>query len=114
VKNAAHRTFVDEVRAYTRATLTTGNCTITRCAAKLEASARTIQRRLAEQGLRFSEIVEEERVEASKRALRETGDALSEIALNLGYSDQSSFGRAFKRWTGTTPQAYRAAPSTIV
>lgn len=107
VRTALHQSFVDQVKAYARATLATGNCTIERCAARLGASARTIQRRLTEQGLRFSEIVEEQRVEASKRALAETSDVLSDIALNLGYSDQSSFGRAFKRWTGMTPQAYR-------
>jgi AraC-like DNA-binding protein len=107
VKAQAPESFVDEVRAFARATLAGGTCTIERCAARLETSPRTIQRRLTEQGYRFSEVVEEQRVEASKRALLETGDTLSEIAINLGYSDQSSFGRAFKRWTGVTPQAFR-------
>jgi AraC-like DNA-binding protein len=107
VKAQVQQSFVDEVRAFARASLASGHCTIDRCAARLEASPRTIQRRLTEQGYRFSEIVEEQRVEASKRALRETADTLSEIAFNLGYSDQSSFGRAFKRWTGVTPQAFR-------
>jgi AraC-like DNA-binding protein len=107
VKAQAEGSFVEEVRAFARATLASGGCTIERCAARLDASPRTIQRRLTEQGYRFSEIVEEQRVEASKHALRETGDALSTIAFNLGYSDQSSFGRAFKRWTGLTPQAFR-------
>jgi AraC-like DNA-binding protein len=109
VRCSAEATFVDEVRAFARATLATGQCTIERCAAKLEASARTIQRRLIEKGLRFSQIVEEERVEAAKRALVRTCHSLSDVALNLGYSDQSSFGRAFKRWTGWTPQAFREA-----
>jgi AraC-like DNA-binding protein len=62
---------------------------------------------LIEQGLRFSEIVQVQRIEAAKRALKDTDAALSDIALKLGYSDQSSFGRAFKRWTGVTPQAFR-------
>jgi AraC-like DNA-binding protein len=109
VRRSAEANFVDAVRAFVRAALATGQCTIERCAAKLETSARTIQRRLIEKGLRFSEIVEEERVEAAKRALIKTGHSLSEVALNLGYSDQSSFGRAFKRWTGSTPQAFREA-----
>jgi AraC-like DNA-binding protein len=113
VRRSAEGTFVDEVRAFARATLATGHCTIERCAVKLEASARTIQRRLIEQGLRFSEIVEEERVEAARRALVETGHSLSDIALNLGYSDQSSFGRAFKRWTGWTPQVFRETRGTL-
>lgn len=107
VKKSAQRGFVDEVRSYARATLATGRCSMERCAAKLKVSPRTIQRRLTEEGFRFSEIVDQERVEASKRALKDTNDRLSDIALNLGYSDQSSFGRAFKRWTGVTPQAFR-------
>jgi AraC-like DNA-binding protein len=107
VKKSAQHTFVDMVKSYVRAALATGNCTIERCAMKMDASPRTIQRRLTEQGLRFSEIIEEQRVEAAKRALTDTGDALASIALNLGYSDQSSFGRAFKRWTGVTPQNFR-------
>jgi AraC-like DNA-binding protein len=117
VKAQAQQTFVDEVRAFARAALATGHCTIERCALKLEASPRTLQRRLTEQGYRFSEIVEEQRIDASKRALGETADSLSDIALNLGYSDQSSFGRAFKRWTGMTPQAFRDGrrrPTTFV
>jgi AraC-like DNA-binding protein len=117
VRNSAEVSFVDEVRAFAQATLATGHCTIERCAVRLEASARTVQRRLNEQGLRFSEIVEEERVEAAKRALSDTSHSLSDIALNLGYSDQSSFGRAFKRWTGSTPQGFRekgGAPSRFV
>lgn len=109
VRRSGQGSLVDDVRAFARATLATGDCTIERCAAKLEASVRTIQRRLIEQGRRFSDIVEMERIEAAKRALAETRHSLSDIALNLGYSDQSSFGRAFKRWTSLTPQAFRAA-----
>jgi AraC-like DNA-binding protein len=107
VRKSAHCTFVDEIRAFARANLASGMCTIERCATRLETSARTIQRRLTEEGLRYSEIVEQERVEAAKRALVGTADSLINIALNLGYSDQSSFGRAFKRWTGSTPQGFR-------
>jgi len=115
VKVSAQRSYTDEVRACARVALTAGNCSISQCAAKMQVSPRTIQRRLTEQGVRFSDIVEEARIEASKRALHETDDSLSEIALNMGYSDQSSFGRAFKRWTGSTPQSFRAGrlgPST--
>jgi AraC-like DNA-binding protein len=113
VRKAAQGSFIDDVRGYARATLATGHCTIEHYAMKLNASARTVQRRLLEQGVRFSKIVEEERVEAAKRALLETDDSLSEIALNLGYSDHSSFGRAFKRWTRRTPQAYREANEAV-
>jgi AraC-like DNA-binding protein len=113
VRKAAQGSFVDAVRAYARTTLATGHCTIERCAAKLELSARTVQRRLLEEDLRFSQIVEEERMQAARRALTQTADSLSEIAFNLGYSDQSSFGRAFKRWTGQTPQVFRETAGLV-
>lgn len=108
IKQATQRSFAEEVREYVRGAVTGPHCTIERCGTKLRISSRTIQRRLIEQGLKFSDLVEEQRIEAAKHALRETEDALAEIALNLGYSDQSSFGRAFKRWTGEPPLAYRA------
>ena len=107
VRKASGDSFMDEIRCYVRDALASGDCSIERCASKIEASARTIQRRLREHDRCFSDIVEEERVGAARRALMESADSLADIAFNLGYSDQSSFGRAFKRWTGQTPRAFR-------
>jgi AraC-like DNA-binding protein len=47
-------------------------------------------------------------VEVAKLYLQEGEITLDEVALRLGYSEQTSFGRAFKRWTGETPQRFRA------
>ena len=84
-----------------------GNCTIERCARKLGISVRTLQAQLADAGLRFSDIVEAQRLETAKASLQQQHVSLDELAAMLGYAEQSSFGRAFKRWTGLTPKLYR-------
>lgn len=97
----------EKVASYVRGALPAGNCSVERCAAKLGLSVRTLQSRLAEQGLRFSELVEGQREAIARDFLRASVLSLDEIAERLGYGDQTSFGRAFKRWTGMTPQAFR-------
>ncbi|HET8882355.1 MAG TPA: helix-turn-helix transcriptional regulator, partial [Solimonas sp.] len=100
-------TVVERVEDYVRGALSLGNCSIERCAKRLGTSVRTLQANLSESGLRFSDILEQQRIELAKVHLQEGRLSLDEIALLLGYSEQSSFGRAFKRWTGMTPQRYR-------
>lgn len=107
VKAASRTTVVERVEDYVRGALSLGNCSIERCAKRLGTSVRTLQANLSESGLRFSDILEQQRIELAKVHLQEGRLSLDEIALLLGYSEQSSFGRAFKRWTGMTPQRYR-------
>jgi AraC-like DNA-binding protein len=76
-------------------------------ARRLGLSARSFHRRLAEQGLSFQTLTEETRREIATAMLQEERYALSEIAFLTGYSEQSAFNRAFKRWMGVTPAAYR-------
>lgn len=80
-------------------------------AAQLRLSARTLKRRLAAQGLSFSELLEEERSQRALLLLRSSQLSLSEITERLGYSTLPNFARAFRRWTGQTPAAYRRAAS---
>jgi len=108
-KAASAATTVERVETYIRGALPSGACTIARCAQKLGSSVRTLQLRLAESGLKFSDLVEKQRVELACAALRDSPASVHEIAAMLGYSEQASFGRAFKRWTGLTPRAYRGA-----
>jgi len=68
---------------------------------------RTLQTNLSESGLKFSDILEKQRIDLARSYLKQEQLSLDDIAVNLGYSEQSSFGRAFKRWTGTTPMLYR-------
>ncbi|MEL7344953.1 MAG: AraC family transcriptional regulator [Pseudomonadota bacterium] len=76
-------------------------------ARQMGLSARSFHRRLAEHGLSFQTLTEETRREIATAMLQEDRYALSEIAFLTGYSEQSAFNRAFKRWMGVTPAAYR-------
>ena len=78
-------------------------------ARRLGLSARSFHRRLAEQGLSFQALTEETRREIAIGMLEDDRYALSEIAFLTGYSEQSAFNRAFKRWTGDTPANFRKA-----
>jgi AraC-like DNA-binding protein len=107
VKAAARTGLVQRVEDYVRGALPSGSCSIERCAEKLGMSVRTLQSRLTRDGIRFSEILERQRVELAKDYLKQDEMSLDEVAVLLGYSEQTSFGRAFKRWTGATPQRFR-------
>lgn len=72
-------------------------------------SSRTLQRRLAEEGCVFQDLVDEARRNLAVKLLRQTDFALAEIAFLTGYSEQSTFARAFKRWHGQTPASFRKA-----
>ncbi len=108
VKAAHSQSIIDRVESYIRGSLASGNCTIERCADKIGTSVRTLQAKLASEGARFSELVEAQRAALAKSLLAQRQLSLDEIADRLGYGEQTSFGRAFKRWTGMTPQQYRA------
>jgi AraC-like DNA-binding protein len=72
-------------------------------------SERTLKRKLAAQGTSFRLLVEELRKERAIALLRDETHAVETIAARLGYADKASFHRAFRRWFGTTPGAFRAA-----
>jgi len=74
----------------------------------LGVSERTLRRQLAEEGATFRKILEQCRMRAAAHYLRRTNAfTLSEIAFRIGYSDQSNFTRAFSRWAGVAPNAWR-------
>jgi AraC-like DNA-binding protein len=68
---------------------------------------RTLRRRLSAEGKSFSELLEEACCSIAQEQLRDPQGSIKEIAERLGYSEASAFFRAFKRWTGQTPTAYR-------
>jgi AraC-like DNA-binding protein len=108
VKTASRKTLVERVEDYVRGSLPSGSCSIEHCAEKLGTSVRTLQSQLSDSKVRFSEVLEKQRMELAKDYLEQSQLSLDEVAVLLGYSEQSSFGRAFKRWTGSTPQRFRA------
>ena len=76
-------------------------------AAELHMSVRTLQRRLAEVGLSFSQLLDETRQQLALHYLRDPALELAEIAFLVGFSESGSLTRAFRRWTGQTPAEYR-------
>jgi AraC-like DNA-binding protein len=77
----------------------------------MQLSVRTFKRRLAAQGVSFSELVEQERRQRACLLLTSSQLSLNEITERLGYSTLPNFARAFRRWTGQTPAHYRRANS---
>jgi AraC-like DNA-binding protein len=78
-------------------------------ARRLATSARTLQRRLGGAGSSFARLVDEVRRERAEGFLRARDVSIAEVSWLLGYSEQSAFTRAFRRWTGRSPTAYRRA-----
>jgi len=78
-------------------------------ARRLAVSERTLHRRLSESGFSFRALVETTRRHVAENLLRESRFSLSEVAFLTGFSEQSAFNRAFKRWTEQTPTTFRGA-----
>lgn len=70
-------------------------------------SSRTLTRRLSENGITFRDLVRQTQEKISKELLRNSSSTMGEIAFQTGFSEQSAFSRAFKRWTGLSPLEYR-------
>jgi AraC-like DNA-binding protein len=80
---------------------------IEQVAKALNMSSRTLFRRLESEGSTFQHVKDELRRDIAVARLTNTHDPMLQIASELGFSDISSFYRAFKSWTGTTPSSYR-------
>lgn len=78
-------------------------------AARLRVSSRTLRRQLASEGVRFQELQERLRHRRALELLQRPELSIDEIADLLGYSDPSNFGRAFRKWEGLAPSAWRRA-----
>ena len=74
-------------------------------------STRTLQRRLAEQGTCFSEVLEQARYQAAAKLLRRSDIAVADVSDHVGYEHPQHFIRAFRRWAGVTPGRYRGSVS---
>jgi AraC-like DNA-binding protein len=90
-----------------RRSLASGAPQIEQIAQALDLPRWTLQRRLADQGLTFSQAVEQVRQDLSRLYLAQPHIPLADIAQLLGYSEVSAFSRAVKRWAGTSPARLR-------
>ena len=93
-------------RALTRH-LDAGSTGVNAIARQLAMSSRTLQRRLASEGVSYQQLLDAARKEAARRYLIEPSLAISEVAYLVGYSEPAPFHRAFKRWYGVTPEVFR-------
>jgi AraC-like DNA-binding protein len=102
-------TFAEEARAALRRQLKANPQapTLASTAASLGVGTRTLQRRLAAEGTGFSQALDAVRADLANLYVTRGTHTLSEIAFLLGYTELSPFTRAFKRWTGMAPSAYR-------
>jgi AraC-like DNA-binding protein len=73
----------------------------------MHMSARTLQRRLEQEGTRFGDVLDQARLGAARRLLADPGVTLADVALRVGFADVATFSRAFKRWTGLPPGQWR-------
>ena len=76
-------------------------------AGRLAVSPRRLQYRLKEEGTSFSGLLETARMDIAKSYLGRPEVPISDIAFMLGFSEQSGFNHAFRRWTGVTPKEFR-------
>ncbi|MDI1479569.1 AraC family transcriptional regulator [Polyangium sp. y55x31] len=96
------------LRTFIADRLPEGSASLASAAAAFGMSARTLQRRLRAEGTSFEDLVDGVR-RARAMAYLDARVSIAEVAYLLGYAEPSVFHRAFKRWTGMSPEAWRAA-----
>jgi AraC-like DNA-binding protein len=80
----------------------------------LGLSVRTLRRHLTAEAKSYSDIVNEALIAIAKTSLRDERRTIIETALDLGFADNTSFHRAFKRWTGLTPMEYQRESAAAI
>ena len=103
----AHQVSSEAVCQLIDALLPRGQPVIEEVARLVRLSPRTLQRLLNGEGISYSDLVDRCRCKAACEALEKTPQSIQDIAARLGYADPSSFARAFRRWTGLAPRAWR-------
>ena len=100
-------TFKERVRACLIEMLASGRYSMSDVATKLAMSRRTLHRRLKEEDTTFQRVLDEVREDLARHYLSTSEYSSTEIAFLLGYEETNSFYRAFRAWTGQTPEAMR-------
>ena len=99
---------VSRCRAEVLQHLESGEMTEEDMAKRLHMSRRTLQRRLAEADTNYLRLVDDTRKDLALRYIEDATRSITDIAFTLGFSQQSAFTRAFRRWTGVNPTEYRS------
>jgi AraC-like DNA-binding protein len=100
---------IQRVKAAIIDNLPSGEVSHDKVAPAVNMSARSLQRKLKDQGTSFRSLLDETRRDLADSYIRDMETDLTEIAFLLGFSEHSAFSRAFKRWTGKSPKASREA-----
>ncbi|WP_254435071.1 AraC family transcriptional regulator [Pandoraea communis] len=100
-------TTAKRVRAALLEGLPSGLVTMEAIARKLALSSRTLQRRIEAEGTSYQQILKETREALARHYLEKTALPAAEISFLLGFNEPNSFYRAFRNWTGTTPDSVR-------
>jgi len=87
--------------------LPSGNINESGIASSINVSRRSLQRRLKEQGMTFTQLLDNTRRELGVQYVRDPQQSFNEIAFLLGFAEPGNFSRAFKRWYGKSPSQYR-------
>jgi len=98
---------VTQVKAEVLNQLPSGNVTDATIANAINTSQRSLQRKLQQEGTSFKSILTDLRLELAKKYIKNSNLSLMDVAFMLGFSEYSSFSRAFKNWTGMNPSNYR-------
>ncbi|MGJ3241292.1 MAG: AraC family transcriptional regulator ligand-binding domain-containing protein [Anaerolineae bacterium] len=102
-------TYTEKVRACLMEMLASGQYSVDDVASHLAISRRTLQRHLSNEGTTFQEILDGLREKLARHYLLKSAYSSTQIAFLLGYEDPNSFSRAFRSWTGETPERVRAS-----
>ena len=98
---------IAQVRASFIELLPSGDCSRENVAMQLGMSERTLQNRLTIRETNYSDLLSETRRELAEQYMQQRLHTVSEVAFLLGFSEISSFSRAFRSWTGESPSHYR-------
>jgi AraC-like DNA-binding protein len=101
--------FSEDLRQVLRTELLKRPCTATEIARLFSMNRRTMCRHLAHEGVSFQQVVNEIRFSIACDLLANTGIAANQVSAILKFSEPSAFTRAFQRWSGQTPSAWRAS-----
>lgn len=107
LQELARYDLVGEVRRAIGSTLESGETTLETVANQLSITPRRLRTQLSEANTCFQEILSDYRCRLAKRLLSQTSESIERIVYLTGFSEPSTFYRAFKRWTNETPVEYR-------
>lgn len=95
------------VRLILQSILPTGEARLEVVARLLEQHPRSLQYALQNQSLNFRQLLDEVRYNEARQQLQLSNQSITDLALHLGYADETAFSRAFKRWSGQAPRQWR-------